>query len=51
LGSGLEDKIESSVLFGLTVEGGFEEMVVAFFVHVDEIGIGTGDDSFAIFER
>jgi len=44
----LDNKFKIVVLFGLIVEGGFEVVVMAFFVHFDQIRIGTGNDGFVV---
>ncbi len=46
----MDDKFESDVEFGLVVEGFFEELVIAFFIEVDEVGIGTGNGGSLVIE-
>lgn len=47
----LNNKFKSVVLMGLVVEGGFEIVVMAFFVHFDQIGVGASDDGFVALIR
>jgi len=47
----LDNKFKGVVLMSLVVEGGFEIVVMAFFVHLDQIGVGTSDDGFVALIR
>ena len=46
----LDDEVEAAVKLGLVIEGGFEKVVVSFFVNVDKVRVRASDDDLIIFE-
>lgn len=45
----LDNKGEGVVGFGLVVESTFEKIVVAFFIDINQVGIGTRNSSSTVF--